>query len=207
MQQVDSGVLVGLNALLRATGGEQDVTFDDGNLQQVLDVAPVIRRSGAPFGQERGGVFVIKLANTHGGAGALTATLDVYDQLDTKLGFRAPHDVWLLAAHIVTTTNTAYTSKPLLDISVAPQPNFLPSMDANVNSLVAIWATAKQTLASSAVIFFGNDAADMPLRPQRLPRGATLRFHTNAAGAESNTVFIRIAILPQGLGQDAVGEG
>jgi hypothetical protein len=125
VQRVDSGVLVGLNRILRATGGELDVFFDDGNLQQVLDVASTIRRSGAPFGNDRGGIFVVKMANTHGGAGILTASLDLYSQLDTALGTRAPLDVWLLEASIISTVVTDYASFPILNMDFAPQPNFL----------------------------------------------------------------------------------
>jgi hypothetical protein len=205
VQRVDSGVLVGLNRILRATGGELDVFFDDGNLQQVLDVASTIRRSGAPFGNDRGGIFVVKMANTHGGAGILTASLDLYSQLDTALGTRAPLDVWLLEASIISTVVTDYASFPILNMDFAPQPNFLSSMDANVQSMVAGWEVGKSTFASSATVFQPLQLSRYRMKVQRLPRGATLKFSTNAPGAESNTCFIRVGFFPVGLGQDAVG--
>lgn len=56
----------------------QPAVLDDANLQQSLEVGPLVRRARAPGGFQ-GGVYMWQLTQSHAGVGSLTNDIDFYD--------------------------------------------------------------------------------------------------------------------------------
>lgn len=199
----------------------QQVQFDDGVLQQVLDVAALVRRAGtiAPSA----GLWTVNIINSHNSANAVSTTIDPYNLTGAGNGYPVPIgpelDVWL--CDVSGGTGIAST----IDID---EPSFLgidyPATTVAVGTAAAVTQIVK-TYTSTVTMADGRiqltDAGDAEgagpkgrgtaytgaLLPRRIPRGGAIRWETKSTGITTLGARLLLGIFPAGLGQDAIGAG
>lgn len=211
MRQVTTNALeavaaaLGIGAPVTAT---EPVDFDDGVLQQVFDVAALVRRARAGVAGT-GGLGVIQLTNTHPGAGTLTAVADVYN-----IGSGAPNsfpedtrnlDIWAFGARARATAGGGglFTNGRL---QVGPYPIINGTLSGtfelqNYDAEVTLGAAIYLAEVGSGLV------APRWAQAVRIPRNANVSFQTVATAASTYTCDLFIGVFPRGIGQDALGAG
>jgi len=214
MLKVDSPALAGLLKVLGIPGrGEETTFFDDGNLQQAVDVAFHIRRSRTIVQSE--GIFTAGLVNTHVGGDAVSLNVDPYAFTAVTAGFPTPvpegFDVWVLNLFATATAATlidvaipawlalVHPSRKTAFGTVAARSQILRMYDAQITTSGGLRHLIEQGSAQCAA----------PFTPQRVPRGSTLTWFTNATAATAGNLIcaVTLGLFPAGMGQDAVGAG
>jgi hypothetical protein len=197
----------------------QPVTFDDANLQQVIDVLPLVRRGRVPVGST--GLFCFQLRTVHAAADS-TQTFEVnpYTLVQTgggTVGGLWPNpvpndlDVWILRVSASLTSGaSANFVGGVLDMVMGPSINgFVGGGPLITSSSVHRLATFDDTLDNvlPGTIYLtqaGSGLADLPMG-FRLPRVTNLRWrtrNTNATAIEATTTIL-MGLFGAGLGQDA----
>jgi len=217
---IESGALDLVNKALGigGAGSAAETLLDDANVDQVLDVAPLIRRGLVPAATE--GIFRGVLRTNHAIGDSQQAVWSPYDeQLSRTIAPYTPpisdeFDIWLLRACVVVTTvsGTATCSLNMQNVRQGFGANQVGSATI-VNSKIplAFWDIL-HTVHDTTFMGTGNRNTE-PWKKidQRLPRlGETatrvqIFFMSEASGGPSaydcNFLF---GIFPVGLGQDAV---
>ena len=223
---INSQALVLLDRMLGLSGpgGEQYTTLDDGNVQQVLEISEVARRSLTPAGSS--GFFSVQMRNTIGAAGIQRATLDPYNLGNTTTvtlntnAYPVPvprgFDVWLIGATCWAGDRTE-TNFCQLELIVDNS-----SMAININTEggsatqltndtiympMGRWDTFPNentgpSPSSHYAGFTENGTSYLDINV-RVPRDSLLGF-VSGTSANDNVNFcdIILGLFPEGLGQD-----
>lgn len=207
-QLVDSQALQRVSKTLQlSTPGAQETLFIDERLEQVLDVTPMVRRGLTLAGTE--GLYTANMRNTHGGsAGNVTSVVDPWNLGGSA---RPPfpetiptnQDLWLTGFNAVVVSGDGQFASGFLDLQVPTEHQAFGTITTNI--LLGGWIAEDslagvQVLISSAgqEVFLFNHAR------LRIPRLATLRFHTRNNGANSPVfqLSLMLGLFPSSLGQD-----
>lgn len=222
MKKLDSRVLSYVNRVLGISGGAgAAVDVDDGNLQQVFDVGPLIRRGRVPAS----GIFSTAILNTHSAAAASFAsgTIAPYDKAGSLWpnGVPLDFDVWLIAFTAqLGAVGGNFTAGRL-------QVNFPAGQGLNIAAPVTqVSATSAAVAATSQLsIILAEYNAELSLGanlgttltapanslraviPMRLPRDCTIQWstQTSALGASTYRMEMVLGLAAAGLGQDYAG--
>lgn len=223
MKVLDSGALRGLTKILGIAGGTP-TDFDDGNLQQTLDVGPILRRSRTP-GELNGGIFSSSIRNTHTAANVLLGTLAPYT---CGVGATAParntwpgvgqgvpdiFDLWLLGVDAQNRGTPGQFGGAQLAINIGAQNNaelavtVAAGVSVRTGALVFTIRTYDVERGIGALETALDEGAGhlsrLPL-PLRIPRGASLLWGTESTGAGNPIydVHLLFGVFPAGFGQD-----
>jgi len=209
MKTIDSQALDALKKALGLAGAGSPVTeLTDGIVDQVIDVAPIIRRSRTQA--QTTGLYTGMLRNVHAGADSQTSVLTPYNGTTTA---RAPYpapmprdfEVWLLTA-VVTQLSGGGTLSGALRVNCPASVMGLTTTGAAVISSanVAFW----NTVVVEATTFGTKSGTTTPLQKigMRLPRSATTQLVFGSTSSEAATFdcFITLGVFPIALGQDVV---
>ena len=228
---MNSQALVLLDQMLGLSGpgGEQYTTLDDGNVQQVIEISEIARRSLTPAGTA--GIYSAICKNrAEGAAGLNDNVVDPYDLADSftvdqdtnawptpvPRGF----DVWLIDASVWTETNPSRVDWMELDLTVPSNHqaffvtrDSMGTPDQGTNDLthqgLVRWDTAldDDTVTGAATVIrwaTENGTINASIN-KRIRRGTTINFksHTNAQYVDCY-VGLTLGLFPEGLGQDVV---
>lgn len=222
MLRLDSGALRGLAKILGISGGSP-TDFDEGILQQSLDVAPFLRRSLTP-GELNQGVFMTGMRNTHTAANTLLGTLAPYT---AGVGATAParntwpgkgtgvpdiFDLWLMAVDGQSLGVAGQFGGAQLSLSIgAPNNAELAATGTGVTVPTGALVFAVRTYDVERTIGalgvqLDEGAGLLPRVPMpfRIPRGASLLWNTESTGA-GNPIYdihLLLGVFPAGFGQD-----
>jgi len=228
---MNSQALVLLDRMLGLSGpgGEQYTTLDDGNVQQVLEISEVARRSLTPAGS--GGVFTMRSrVQSTSNTGLLRNRIDPYNftsqitgGLTTRVnGYPTPvprgFDVWLIGASAWSATPVDRLDWIQLDLTMPSSmcalnqttvDNGTPIQAANdiaFNPLVR-WDTVLPNdfvpgVTGVQVWATENGTTYIPLG-MRLRRGTFIDTLCEVGAANiSGFTTLTIGLFPEGLGQD-----
>lgn len=205
MRKVRSQALDQVQRSLKMAGPQVAVTeFDDGVLQQSLDVGELVRRGGALAGTE--GLWSFEFALTTVGAGSSSTQVGFHDSVFNLNGYPRPvpdnMDVWMLYSGVVI---SAAAALGLASISMLVPTRFDGNdSGAPVASAIRVplhtWTTSVDTGAG----IFGMDALGQLLweHAWRIPRDSSFLFRiTNLIAATTSWVGV-VGLFPAGMGQD-----
>lgn len=224
---IDSGALTILNRILGIAGsatGSSQTDLDDGNLNQVLDVNPIVRRSRT---QGNTGWFYFLIENNHSGADDEVGTVDPYGIGTGGNGAVAPYpiapvdggkgvppgfEVHLIGVGLNRNSASGVLTGGLCSlIPPATQQGF--GVDdagaqhlAGINIILARWDSINTATAAFGegvgVTAEGNTWIPINLR---VPRGSLIRLMTTSAAAAIYTMYGVVGLFPISLGQDVSG--
>lgn len=215
MQEVDSQVLQTITKVLQLGGrGSQHTEFDDGILQQSLDVAPLVRRGGTIIPTD--GMFTAVMETIHAAANTQTATQTPYDlPVPAPVGsfIQSPYpfpigpefDLWLLSADVNVQSGTGTTDAGLTVIYPAALDGWGNVAAPGARGMFyGVWDTEVAVGPGIQLAEVGTDKLSAIWNPVRLPRGGTLRFRTVSTGIVTFRCTLLLGLFPAGLGQDVV---
>jgi len=191
--------------------------IDTDNVTQVLPVVPeIIRRGSTPFNVS--GWYEGILENVHSAGDAEASSINPYSP---GAGARAPYpaevplgfDVWMLGVGGVRSDGAGGLTEAMIQVNPnATQVGWglddagaavaAVSPSITVARFVTLATTGVGTITDDPMIDDqGNTFVNVR---QRIPRGATIEFHSlSAAAAEFQAIFL-MGIFPEALGQDVV---
>jgi len=213
-KEVDSDALVEMKRVLGIAGpGSGSTELEDGSIVQVIDVAPIVRRSRTLGGST--GIHYGILQNEHAASGALTATIDPYRPDGNRV---APYplfvtrqlalDVWLLGASVLRQSGVAALNGATLTMTMAAELQAWGENDDGTQELstgfltLGIW----DSFSTAPTVDTGlteQGASWLPIN-MRVPRGAALAFTSDLDAAGDVHCQMLIGLFPTSLGQDAV---
>lgn len=203
MQRIDDQVLQSVSKALRLplSGAAPLTFFDDGHLQQVLDVTGLLRRGGV-LGPT-GGLWACGLTNTHAIADTQSQNFDPFAVATPLNGFPSPIpdflDLWIITPLITLNADVAGTA--FFGVQwPASRVGF--GISSHSEPLVVISGSA---VIAGTRIGTPTTAGPVTARAYRVPRGATLRFDSTSTGAGAMVARFIVGLFPIGLGQDGVG--
>ena len=217
MQLVDSDALGVVNRALGISGaGASETELTDGILEQVVDVAPIIRRGRTIQPSE--GIFYGVMENVHPAAGVLSSLINPYKP---EVALRhAPYpaivsprfDIWLLYATVVRTLGTGTATATLsLRFDGQTQGWGVDNLGAAVTAVprhpLAFWNTVR----SPTDIEFLTLADTQPAVKlgYRFPRVGSpdLVFLTEVTALATYQLGLVMGLFPVSLGQDGMVGG
>lgn len=209
MQEVDSAALHAVSKSLGlSTPGGQRTDFDDENLQQVLDVGPLIRR-GRALGA-RGGAFSAYVVNTHPAADTQTTNLDVYKLATPTQGAGWPspvpegYDAWLVGSQAL--QSGAIMTAAMLRI-VYPSESQIYGAAGPMNMVLRTYLTTVLASVTIGSVLYGRSIGDGQIgrtHAIRIPRGATVTWQSISNAAGDISAILQLGLFPAGLGQDLI---
>lgn len=215
MKRVNSDALQEVDRALGITGqaGALETEFQDGIVDQVLDVGPLIRR-GRTLGISEG-IFEGTLRNVHPGAGSLTSVTNIYLvpvapafppwPTPVPRGF----DVWLLNA-VVRQVSGAGTFQGALfaNYDAGVQAFGVSNTGATVVSSAHHVLVNWDGLVTDTFVYGVLNGAVPKVTPFRLVRGTvpgtSLTFSSTASDVITFDCQVLIGLFPTGLGQDVI---
>ena len=225
---MNSEALVLLDRILGLSGpgGEQYTTLDDGNVQQVIEISDIARRSLTPAGTA--GIFNVVIQNNDTSGTLINQTMDLYDLRNTMTLTASTHaypvpvprgfDVWLIQASAW--TGWDLTKIDLLQLNLA-SPSSHNAITANqtlngapIQSGPALgrqplvrWdggeAIGTITGATDVYPLYTLEGLVSKRLNLRIRRGTELMVASvcSASQVEMNVEII-VGVFPEGLGQD-----
>jgi len=207
-QLVDSQALQRVSKTLQlSTPGAQETLFIDERLEQVIDVAPMVRRGLTLAGSE--GIYTANIRNTHSGSqGNVTTIVDPWN-----LGglARPPFppvipdnlDLWITGFNAEVVSGNGFFSSGRFDLFVPTTHQAFGTVTTNI-TLVG-WSD-EESLQNNAFLvpFDGESIGVWTFVRIRVPRLATFRFHTfnNGANAPVYQLDMLLGLFPSSMGQD-----
>jgi len=213
-KEIDSSALLAVNRILGIAGsrtGSQRTELEDGQLVQVLDTNPIIRRSRSLPGTS--GIFMAVMENNHG-AGATAEESDLDPFTPGALSF-APYpspvpegfDFWIASAHVRHVSGTASnftnaalrfaTTAAMMVLGVDEAGAAITRVGRNIP--VAIWDTIEGGSVGAGVRENGEVWLRMGLRVRP---GMRLLFDSAATNAVVVELILLCSLVPSALGQD-----
>lgn len=215
MQEVDSAALQRVAKVLQlSTGGAEQTDFQDELLQQVLDVAPIIRRGLTVAGSS--GIFTATILNTHIGTDIVTTDVNPYSPGTTFVGNAYPPivdedlDVWVLAAQAQNITGQGDFGGGFFG-TISDATGMGWRNEANAIAMEQIRMVWNQEVQFGHLIYLSDNSgvslmSHFGAQPFRVSHGANtrLRFDTKKIGAGAATfkLFLTLGVFPAGMGQD-----
>ena len=214
MVEIDSDALTLARRILGlGYGGEQRAQLDDGHVSQVLDIAPVVRRSRAVRGS---GLFTCVMENAHAAANSQTSTINPYAPgALANAGFPgtvpAGFDVWIVSISGMLTVGAIanFTAGVLFQDILLD--NIGMSVDqAGAAALPAAGFTEHYMARFDDAVNEGgrsyiiSEAGQPYVRiGERLARNnADITWATTSGGAITCVATVLLGLFPSGLGQD-----
>ena len=213
-QQIKGDALSAVASSLGLTGpGEQVTEFQDGILDQHIDVAPLIRRGRTQAATD--GLYIGVMENVHGAADSQVSVIAPYL---VPVGAIGPYpaimpesfDVWILGASTQRTTGSGTMTASLAMRFGAPKMGFgideagLSVAPVNVQIILAFW----DALITENTTFGLLNGARGPYKKIgiRMPRDAAsdLVFRTTSSAIATFHLNLVLGVFPVGLGQDAI---
>jgi len=211
-RRVDSAALDAIAPALALTGPAAGETFfEDNVLQQVLDIAELVRR-GRTVGQSEG-IFEATLRNVHAGAGTLISVANPYE---IAVGAIEPWpvpvppslEIWLLqaSARLVSGTGTfsgaLFTNYDARTQAWGVDDSGVAVVVSNHQPVVRWGAIVANTFSMGV-----SDLGEYPkFRPFRLLRGfnpgTSLSFSSTASALVTFDCQLLLGLFPSGMGQD-----
>lgn len=213
--EIDSSALLILNRALGLAGvGSQTSILDDGNVNLVMEISEIVRRSRSLAGTT--GWFTCIMRNSHPAAGALNTTVNPYNVAGGSNTLPYPDpvpiglDFWILGASCARNAGTGTLDGGVLQ--------FAPD-NLNMGWGIEDDGTTPIILAGAIDLAFWDGWDTSTGQPvgqnsisgatyqrimMRIPRGVgTLRWFSDVAGAAADAdVRMVCALLPESLGQD-----
>jgi len=213
MKRVDSQALVFANRALGISGvGPSTPTeFVDGTLDQVIDVASIVRRGRTFAGTS--GIFTGILQNVHPGAGTLGVAVNIYNVAVGAIApFRAPmpadFDIWLLSATTRYRSGTG-TFEGVLEIDYPASSQGFGVDDSGVAvvatnaAVVAWWDASNQINTTFGILNQLGPYAELGIRLPHHPN-TRLVFRSTASALATFEVQVVLGVFPVSLGQDGL---
>lgn len=205
--QLDSGALDLLNQILQlGRGGEQTTSLDDGNVSQVLDILPIVRRSLTFAGSS--GLFYFTWENVHSAGTTESTSVNPYAVTAGVNGFPTlvppGFDIWLLYCTIRRSAGGGFLNTGLVEMSW-PSTMRGKGDTTPATTLMAVgrWTVLESTSGQSYGV---TDQGETLLRPLvRIRRGVSLILRTSSTAAATFQMAGAVVALPAGLGQDGAG--
>jgi len=213
-QEFDSAALELINNAYGLSGvdAEQQTFLDDGNVQQLLPIDGIARRSRAPF---PGGIFQVRFSNAHVGAGQLESFVDPYNPVNVHNGYPAVVDprkaeIWVLSAlaraDIGGNVNFAMIGVDMKAVGQGCSDTAAggPVTPSDVRQILGGWddfSTFFDGLGTEYGMNAASGAIDMPLRRRWAP-GEQILFRSNVSAAAEVFGVAVCFIGPVTLGQD-----
>jgi len=214
-KDVDSDVLALANRMLRLAGSDSGpvTTLETDSISQVLDVAPVVRRSLALPGG--GGIMWCYLQNAHTDVEEIDTDVDPYNMATATI---APYPVPIpntLEFYILTAAMRRSAGAGALTsggLFMGPSPaqqgwgvqNGSPDTSLTTNNVACV--AAFDSIRDIGGFECGIDAdGNSEIRvARRVPRGAGVRFASTSAATATYQLILLCALLPLGFGQDVL---
>lgn len=209
-KRIDSDVLALTNRMLRLAGTDHGETeLDTDQVIQVLDVAPVIRRSLALPGWD--GVIWCYLMNQHTDVETLDTSIDPYN---VTTGAIAPYPVpvppdlefYILTAAVRRSAGAGVLTSGGLFLGPAATQQAWGLRDdgsALVSNNVACVARFTSIVDVGGRGCGATTDGDTEVAiGRRIPRGSDVRFTSTSASTADFQLIMMCALLPLGFGQD-----
>lgn len=207
-QLVDSQALQSVSKTLRlSTPGSQETLFIDERLEQTIDVTPMVRRGLTLAGSE--GVYSANIRNTHSGAQGNVVTVVNPWALGGAANPPFPpaiptdQDLWITGFMAEIVSGTGEFESAFFDMFV---PAVNQAFGTTSSNIVLAGYAAELALADTTFLIVHTNSAQMMYTGPgiRVPRNATLRWHTrnNGANAPVFQLDLLLGLFPSGLGQD-----
>jgi len=206
-REIDSTALLLANRMLGVAGpGSAATELEDGILNQVLDVAPIVRRSRTLGGS--GGWYYALMENVHLAANAQSSTLDLYAAVGPINGYENPlpdrFDCWLMQASCRRIAGAGDLTDGVFSLNPAES-----QQGCGVDQAGAAFAgSSNMALAVFDGIFTGGIAINTLTNEAnykigiRVPRGASIIWGTTAGAAATFRGELAIGVFPVTTGQD-----
>jgi len=210
LKRVDSDALQAINRALGLTGRGAPITeFLDGQLDQVFDVVPSVRRGRTPAATT--GIFTGIVRNIHTDAESIATGFNPYTF--GTAGLIAPYpnpvppqfDIWLLGAVVIRVSGGG-TLSAILDVQFNQQGFGI------TDGGVAVVATQAQVLAhwdafvTEGITFGVQAGSEAPYAKigMRLPSTGSpgLAFRTTSSLTVTIDLQVTLGLFPASLGQD-----
>lgn len=213
MKTVSSQALGLVNRALGLTGAGAALTeFLDGQLDQTLDVAPIVRRGRTQAGT--GGLYYGVFENNHAVADTQVSSIAPYR---TPVGAIPPYpspippdfDLWLIGAAMVRASGSGtFTGALFLGLGDVPQGWGIDEAGAAVVAStsfpLAFWDSVVGQTVTFGLTEQGEPYVPIGLRMLRPPDQAnTLDFSSTSSAAAVFRLFVLLGLFPASLGQDA----
>lgn len=212
MRQIDSRALTRVSEALDLSGSGSGLSeLDDGTLQQLLEVGPLVSRERAP-GKRQGGLWWGQLANVHTGAGTESTSQNLYAPAPLTLLNSYPailpddFDIWLILAQIYRSTGAGDLTGGMLLMTLSAQAFAWgideggdPLVDVSPTSL-ALWDGLDGTVSGEdavGTLFGGGTVARFNYRVPRTVN--SLRFESVATAAATFRCNVLFGAAPAGL--------
>jgi len=212
MKKIDSQALGILNKSLGLSGAGSPVTeLTDGVVDQVLDVAPIVRRSRTLAGS--GGLFVAVFENDHAAADNRTTSIFPYNAGTGNVlppypsPMPAQFDVWLLTAGMIRIAGSGTVTGNLSLLMPSAQQGIGVDDAGAATGIVAMLTPLVfwDTVLAGSIIAQRNLGVQAQIG-QRLPASPAteLRLFTTASAAAIYHCFAVLGVFPVGLGVDGL---
>ena len=212
-KRVDSDALGILNKSLGLTGAGSPVTeLQDGVVDQVLEVGPIVRRGRTQ--EPSSGIYTAVMQNVHSAATTITTQVDPYA---VGVGVIPPYpdplppqfDLWLLSATVRRQSGAA-TVQASLHIQYGTRQQGWGVDDSGVAVAVsapvpiAYWDALVSTQTTFALLNGANGPyAHRGIRIPRAPN-LTLEFTTVSSATGTFNGELVLGVFPVALGQDGI---
>lgn len=198
-------------ALGLGAGGEQVTELQDGIVDQIIDLNPMIRRGRTQAATD--GLYSAQMVNVHGAADSQVSSQSPYALLDP--GFEPypdimppQFDIWLMGAMLTRISGTgtveAILAMRLGTIKMGWAINQAGDAVAATNPefVLALW-DALINEGSTFGVLTGTNGTYIKIG-QRLPRGvgSDLRFRSTSSAIATFNCNIILGVFPMSLGQD-----
>lgn len=210
---IESDALDRVYRILGLSGGAlpKGTLLDDGNVSQVLDLNPIIRRSRTPAATS--GWFVGILNTIHAAAGRIATSINPYTTGDNVEPYPSPvprgFDVWVLGASIIRLSGAGDLDGAVLQLDPSPSQQGwgVDNTGAAVVQTLAIpiarFGPLDTSIASELAFAFNPEGGQSMIKVMtRVPRGATLRVATDATAAATFQTQLICGLFVESLGQD-----
>lgn len=186
--------------------------LDDSIVQQTIGVGTIISRGLAPGALANDGYFQAQLENDHSAAATVSSTQNPY-AVTPPAGSVYPAtigpelDVWLCGYTATATGLTGNLTGGVFSITLGADFLAFTNAAGGGGEFLIDRFSSESSVAGSVWLnpttSLGKPALFLPIR---VPRGATLDWTTTATvAANSYSLRMLLAVLPAGLGQDAIG--
>jgi len=209
---VDSDALGEVTKALGLTGKGAGITeFLDGQLDQTLDVAPIVRRGRTQAGSQ--GIYTAALRNVHAGAGNLSTAVNPFD---ITVGALPPYpapmpaqfDVWLIGAGVQRVSGTGTLAAGIFVRQGDAAGQGFGEDDSGVavvssrSTALAFWDSTVTELTTFALQNGSNPYQAINMRLRRPV--TTVTFSSTASALATFEATLLIGVFPLSLGQDLV---
>ena len=182
--------------------------FSDGLLEQVLDIAPLVRRGRTQAATQ--GIYGAYMRNVHGGATTLQTNVNPFSIAAAAVVAPWPNpmprgfDIWLISASLEQVSGSG-TVDARLGISGLSQGwgiddsgNFISGSDFGP---IAAWNNLRTMGSVVLGTLVGNDEVRQEIN-LRLQRNLNLYFSSTASALATYDCQMIFGVFPVGLGQD-----